>query len=282
MSAATAIDQLPLTALVPETAAEPVVIYDQHAALRIGIVERSAVSSLPNEWDAPGNYILLDTHDETGGYGVYVGKAAPGGVRSRLKEHLKKKAHWTRSVIIRRDTTFGLNSAQVGWLEGRLWDLMDAAEDANLQNNQRPQDETLAAYDRKMLEQAVLPIQRILRLIGYETAPADEDEGAVSTIKPTTTGRAHYKTTLAEVIQSGHFPVGSRLVSTNGLWPATAEVVADGIEFAGTVYKKPSAAGSAVKNGGSANGWDFWAVDTENGQVKLSTIRSRCLKEQGK
>lgn len=70
-----------------------------------------------------------------------------------------------------RDTTHGFNSAQVGWLEGRLYDLLDAAEDARLHYGNQPSDETLPSFERAMLEASVLPISRILRLIGYDPEP---------------------------------------------------------------------------------------------------------------
>jgi hypothetical protein len=91
--------------------------------------------------------------------------------------------------VIQRDTTHGFNSAQVGWLEGRLYDLLDAAEDARLHNGNRPSDETLPSFERAMLEACVLPISRILRLIGYDPATAD-DTGTITTItRPRRTSR---------------------------------------------------------------------------------------------
>ena len=277
------IDQLPLTALVPETAAEPIVIYDQHAALRIGIVERAGVSRLGQEWDTPGNYILLDDKDTDGNFGVYVGKAAPGGVRNRLMDHIRKKDHWSRAIIIKRDTTFGLNSAQVGWLEGRLWDLIDASEFARLHNNLRPMDETLPAYDRNMLEQAILPVQRTLRLIGYDVSPADdvvETPLANSNTRVQPTGKKYYGVKVQQLLDAGYLTPGTKLQSTSSIWTATATVQANGsIEYNGKIYDSLSAAGGAVKNSDSTGvaGWSFWAVEEPNGIVPLATIRQRYL-----
>ena len=226
-------DVMPLTVLIPETAAQPIEVYDQHAALRMAVVERSG---------------------------------------ARIGQHLKSKAKWTRAVLIRRDTTFGFNSAQVGWLEGRLYDLMASADDAVLDNKNRPSDETLPPYDRLMLEAVVLPVSRLLRLIGHDPATAD-DTPALSANR---TSR-FYGITVGQLTAAGLIDGNATLVSTNGTWPASGRVLDDGqIETGGKTYPTPSAAASAVK-GGAANGWDFWAVETTTGNTTLATLRARYL-----
>lgn len=95
-------------------------------------------------------YVLLDRHEPDGTWGAYVGKA-PAGVRSRLLTHVAKKEHWNRALLVSRDTTFGFNSAQVGRLEGRLYDLLKAAGDVSLHNGLRPSDETLPPHERLAL-----------------------------------------------------------------------------------------------------------------------------------
>ena len=163
-----AADQLPLSVLLPDDPGAPALIYDTTAALAMAVVDRGAVTELTGGWDAPGVYVLLDRHDSEGTWGCYVGKA-PGGVRTRLGQHLRSRDHWCRALFIRRDTTFGFNSAHVGWLEGRLYDLHDAAADTRLHNGNRPSDETLPPYERAALESIVPPIRRVLRLLGYNT-----------------------------------------------------------------------------------------------------------------
>ena len=262
-------DSLPLTVLVPENSSAIIDVFDQHAALKVAVVERDGVSSVSAEWDVSGAYILLDRHDSTGQWGAYVGKA-PAGIRNRLLDHVRKKDHWYRAVLIRRDTTFGFNSAQVGWLEGRLYDLFDAAEDAVLHNGNRPSDETLPPYDRQMLELAVLPVQRVLRLIGHD-ARAQDDMPPLASRRT----KRHHGVTVAQLVEVGAIAAGARLTSTNGAWPASAVVTASGaIEYSGMAYPSPSTAAAAVK-GGAANGWDFWAIDSGNSKVPLSVIRER-------
>lgn len=268
---------LPITTLLPETAADPVILFDQHAALRFAIVERDyALRISADEWDVPGVYILLDPPNSDGSWGCYVGKA-PAGIRTRLRDHLKNKDHWRRAVLVQRDTTFGFNSAQVAWLEGRLYDLLDSAEDARPHNNNRPSDETLPPFERASLENAVLPISRILRLIGYDPATAD-DTGTVSTTTKSSRTSRFVGISVKHIIDAGHLPAGTPLVSANSVWPATGTVNADGtITVNGTSYATPSAAAAAVKGTGAVNGWDFWAVDDASGKTSLATLRARYL-----
>lgn len=266
------VDSLPFTVLVPETAAAPIEVYDQHAALRLAIVERSGSHLIGGEWDVPGVYILLDPPTPEGRWGAYVGKA-PAGIATRLSDHLRKRDHWSRALLVRRDTTFGFNSAQIGYLEGRLYDLLQAAELAQLSNSQRPGDETVPPYDRQILDSAVIPISRLLRLIGYD--PSTEDDEIPS---PNSRTSRFYGITVGDLIKHGLIEVGAHLVSTNGAWPATGRILDDGsIETDHGVFAKPSAAASAAKDGGVANGWEFWAVETPTGRIPLATLRARYL-----
>lgn len=149
-------DDLPVTALLPGSLVEPIVIYDSLTALRMAVVERAGAHLLGSEWDIPGDYILLDPVDGDGNYGAYVGQA-PAGLRSRLGSHLRTKDHWRRALLITKDTTFGFHSAHAGWLEGRLWQLLNDAEHAELHNGNRPKDETLPPYERTALEACARP-----------------------------------------------------------------------------------------------------------------------------
>jgi len=268
-------DDLPITALLPGSAVEPIVIYDSLTALRMAVVERAGAHLLGAEWDIAGDYILLDPVDADGDYGAYVGQA-PAGLRSRLGNHLRTKDHWRRALLIAKDTTFGFHSAHAGWLEGRLWQLLNDAEHAELHNGNRPKDETLPAYERTALEACVVPISRVLRLLGYSVdSPGDAE--------PAPSGRrrhTHHGVTVAELIAEGMLPAGTRLTSTNGVYPANARIDADGsITMDGTTYETPSAAAAAAR-GGAANGWDFWAVDADGRRTPLASYRARLLERR--
>ncbi|MEU9838436.1 hypothetical protein AB0C69_04345, partial [Actinomadura sp. NPDC048032] len=141
-----AADRLLTRVIIPASVRKPIEVHIEHPALRVAIVEREGARSLGSGWDVPGVYILLDPPAPDGAWGVYVGKA-PAGIRSRLSAHLSQKDHWSRAVLVRRDTEHGFHSAQVGWLEGRLYDLLHTATNARLHNMRRPVDETLPPDD---------------------------------------------------------------------------------------------------------------------------------------
>ena len=260
------VDSLTMTVLVPETPAAPTVVFDDNAALKLAIVERSGAGGLDGEWDAAGLYLLIDRSDDEGQWGVYVGQA-PAGIKARIRAHLRKKDHWYRALLVRRDTTHGFNSAQIGWLEGRLYDILKSAENARLHNRVRPGDETLAPYDRQALEMVLVSIQRVMRLMGHDSSSGDDDG---EDKRPS----RYYGIKLKELFDAGLIEAGDVLVSTNGAWPATAQIAPNGkITLNGEEFDKPSNAATAVKEG-SANGWDFWARQTPAGLVRLSTLRT--------
>lgn len=263
-------DRLPFTCLVPDGPGV-IDIYDQTAALRVAVVERDDVNWLSDEWDVPGAYLLLDRPHADGTWSAYVGKA-PAGLKSRVASHVKHRDTWCRAVLLQRDTTHGFNSAHAAWLEGRLHDLVGASALGSLSNQQRPGDDTLAPYDRQMLETTIDPIARVLRLIGYETAPPGDE-----LVKPR--GRrapTRYGTTVADLLSTGLLTPGTRLVSTYASASADATVNADGtITWDGHSYATPSAAGCAVREGRATNGWAFWAIETATGKVTLATLRAR-------
>ena len=264
-------DRLPFTCLVPD-APGVIDIYDQTAALRMAVVEREAVPALGGAWDAPGAYVLLDRPASDGSWTAYVGKA-PAGLRARMGSHLRNRDQWCRVLLLQRDTTHGFNSAHAAWLEGRLHDLISASAQGSLSNQQRPGDDTLAPYDRLMLETAIDPIGRVLRLIGYETAPPDDEPAQRTRGRRTPT---RYTTTLADLLESGQLQPNARLVSTYATAAADATVNPDGtITWDGRTFATPSAAGCAVRDGRATNGWAFWAIETPTGKVTLATLRAR-------
>jgi hypothetical protein len=289
-------DALPVTALLASEPGVPVVVFDSNAALRMAVVDRQSVHGLDESWDAPGVYLLLDPVALDGVYGVYVGKA-PAGLRTRLKQHLKGKDHWARALLVVRDTTHGWHSAQVGWLEGRLYDLLDGASLAHLSNGNRPQDETLPAYDRSALEAAVEPIAAVMRFLGCspdvlpdaaeQDVPEDDADapippGAVaarrrSIVMPS--GKAYYGVSLLKLMESGDLSAGEVLHSTQRSAPARARLNAGGtLSVEGETFESPSSAGRHVLDGKAINGWAFWAVERDGTTVPLATVRARYLR----
>ena len=270
MSAPTGDDRLLFHDLIPSDVSQPIDVYQQSAALQLAVVERNSARFLSNEWDAPGVYVLLDRHAADDTWGAYVGKA-PAGISTRIKNHLTHKDHWYRAVLIKRDTTYGFNSAHTAWLEGRIFDLLEASAEANLHNAQRPGDDTLAAYDLPMLEAAIAPIASLLRLIGHDPATAEEQG-----VQPSRhTKNIFHGVSLSDLISAGFLKGDEGLVSSWASYPVVAQLHPDGrVQYDGKMYASLSAAGATAR-GGSANGWDFWAVPTPTGKVRLATYRAR-------
>lgn len=266
-------DVFPITALVPDAPGEPIVIYEPQAALRIAIAERDFIGALDSSWEIAGVYCLLYPISASGEFQVYVGKA-PMGLRGRVSSHVAGKADgWVRAVLINRDTTHGFSSAQAGWLEGRLWSLVFASANGTPTNKNRPKDETLPDYDRAVLETYVIPIARILRLLGYGMEP----EGEVP-VRRSATPKVKYGVTVADLIGAGLLAAGATLVFIYPGHPASAVVQDNGsITVEGTRYETLSAAAGSLR-GGPTNGWQYWAVTEASGnQTPLADLRARFL-----
>jgi hypothetical protein len=102
---------------VPSDMTAPMVAELPQQALRVAYVTRRDLNHLPDEeWGVPGVYVLLADH---GSDQVYIGQAVH--LRKRLLQHRSApKLEWRRAVAIKRDTSNGFNSAEIGYLEGRL------------------------------------------------------------------------------------------------------------------------------------------------------------------
>lgn len=62
-------------------------------------------------------------------------------------------------MLVIGDTTYGWGSAQAGWLEGRLCDLLDGATLATPSIGNCPQGKTVRQHGRAALEAATEPIR---------------------------------------------------------------------------------------------------------------------------
>ena len=293
------VNALPVTALLATAPGFPVTLLDGNAALRMAVVDRTSMSALGEQWDKPGIYLLLDPVQLDGTYEVYVGKA-PSGLRARLRQHRLQKEHWSRALLVIRDTTYGWDSAEIGWLEGRLYDLLDGASHATLSNGNRPRDETVRSYDRAALEAATEPIAAVLRLLGCspdalgdpdhgDLAPDDEyvepEPAAASSVTRSRQRagdtRRVYGVSVRQLIEAGDLTAGERLRSTQRSAPATASLVEDGdVMVDGERFGSLSAAGRHVLGGTEVNGWTFWAVERDGSSVPLTTVRARYRRRQ--
>lgn len=265
-------DALPLTFLVSETSADATQIYDAHAALVDGISRPRERSQSRRPVECARRICSVGPPSPPKA-GAATSERPRLVCRSRVVAHIKGKDHWNRALLVARDTTHGFNSAQVGWLEGRLYDLLAAAAQGTLHNGNRPSDETLPQYERSMLEACVLPLSRVLRLLGYDTSP----EMTVAAGRTPRQPNRYYGVELSHLVSAGVLKPDTVLYSTNSAWPAQGVVRADGgVVVNGVPYPTPSAAAASVK-GGAANGWEFWAVDGARGRTALATLRTKYM-----
>ena len=97
---------------------------------------------------------------------AYVGEVSRRDLLTRLAEHFSQKQWWSRALLIASEAKDGLNSAEIGWLEGRFYDVLNNAVAAELMNNVRPRDDSIAPKDRGVLERYVEPVMAALRACG--------------------------------------------------------------------------------------------------------------------
>ncbi|MEJ7764699.1 MAG: hypothetical protein WKF86_04320 [Acidimicrobiales bacterium] len=263
---------------LPVAPGEPATVVCKHPALRLAVVERASVAHLSNDWDVAGVYILLGPVASDGTYEAYVGKAALQGLRSRLKgpDH-KNKDHWTRTLLVARDASEAFHSAEVGWLEGRLWDLLKNAPAAKLINKPQPKDETLHPSERTFLEACVGPVAGLLRVLGASPDTLDQ-------LPPRPTKkRRRYDETVADLIDAKLLSVGSGLHPMETKFTTVATVLADGSLQIGEVTYKAVSEAATVVAGSNRNGWDFWGVPSGSGSlVSLTSLRERLVLDKAK
>jgi hypothetical protein len=124
----------------------------------------SAEKLATEEWAVAGVYVLLGPATESGSKI----RARPGtstDVLFRLRQHLTGIDWFTRAVVA-RDMRQGWNSAEAGYLEGRLHDLCRRSDGVE-HVFRRDHDETIQDHDKRLFERLYLPgIIATLRLAG--------------------------------------------------------------------------------------------------------------------
>jgi hypothetical protein len=271
-------DPSPLTPanfLMPASSAEPLVIHVRSEALTMAVVNREGISNLDAAWDQIGVYVLLWPIADADSYTAYVGKVGQSTLRKRLYQHDRSKEGWTRALLVRRDTSDGFNSAETGWLEGRLTDVLTLAPLATPIN--RPdKDKSLPQYEREALDRAIRPIAAVMRVLGASPDTPDQAPPAKTRRRPRS-----YSETLSDLIEGGFLYVGARLRSLYTGTDAAATVVDGGkLELNGNLFDTPSGAAVHVR-GKETNGWDFWGAPSGDGSlIALSELRRR-LRDEG-
>lgn len=270
----------PVNVQIPSDTEAPIIADFVEHALRVAYFDRQHWASLPaTDWDAPGVYVLM-TAD--GSNRVYVGQARK--LRGRLQQHNnKEKLPWRRALAVKRDTTAGFNTAEIGYLEGRIAAELNALHQITVIEGQTSGDETLPKHMMISLDAFVKSILGALRLAGLDISRSNpqtltEDEQPSSA--PVPSNKPNKTVTVADLVSSGLLQAGHALFLSQAGKEAEGSVTADGeIIVRGVSYKSPSTAAAKALELQSSNGWTTWKVGSQSGPP-LDTLRPQWLIQQ--
>lgn len=264
-------ERLPFTVLLPSDGGLVDVI-DHTTNLRLGLASDKVCADLPEDWAAPGVYVLLKRPRPNGSYFCYVGRAS--NLKRRLADHVESR-NFYRALLVRRDSSTTLHATQVNWLEGDLYDMFRFARMARLENKQIPHEDSVPDYELPVLSRLRDPVMRVLTLAGHDVTVGPKP---VNSADPSAT-------TLLDLVLASVLHPGCPLRPVEdipGLEGVEAELTEDGrIAFAGREWMFPTQAARAALSGTEQDseglsGWRFWGVPTRNeGLVPLSSFRDR-------
>jgi len=263
---------IPVNVQVPAASTAPLVADFVSHALRVAYAARRDVDRLSSdEWAVPGIYVLLT---DDGSHRLYVGQAVD--LRKRLLQHRSRpKLPWVRAVAIKRDTSHGFNSAEIGYLEGRVAAEVAAIPGVTVIEGKRDQDTTLPPHMLLSLDELLSSLLAALRLAGVDThKEADEPEGkafSASRRKRPTAKNG----TVADLLAAGLLRAGAEVHLSQGGRSASGTVTTSGeIVVAGVAYASPSKAAQQALGLQPSNGWTTWHVGNINGPT-LDALRDR-------
>jgi Restriction Enzyme Adenine Methylase Associated len=253
---------------VPGAPDAPVIVDFGVHALRAALVRKESVPELAQTWAAPGVYCLLGALGGEGKTTTYVGKGV--SVRKRLMQHrAKPPIEWWRAVAIVRDTTDGFNSAEIGYLEGRLAKEVEGFPNVELKAEKYDLDTTLPAHLLIQLDTLVPTILSALRVAGLDVRKGIDGQETSSITRKTVPG------TVSDLLSEGLLSAGTKLTFKRGSKLAHATVTAAGdLVVDGKSYSSPSTAAAAALNLKAANGWTSWRLDDGSGPT-LAELRSQ-------
>ncbi|MEJ9079321.1 excinuclease ABC subunit C [Gordonia malaquae] len=279
---------------IPAATTAPVVADFTTHALRVGYFHRRDWQNLPtDDWNVPGVYVLMTTD---GSGIVYVGKSVK--LRGRISTHNSDpQIDWRRALVVKRDTSHGFTSADVGYLEGRLAAELDAIPGITVHRGKEDRDDTLPRHMELSLDELLGSILSAVRLAGLDVhkpadLPDDEDteepadaaaDTSVATDNASWRRRRTKKAKLPELVAAGLISAGTELHLSQGGTTATGTVSTQGeIVVAGVAYSSVSKAAQTALNSGrdqtahvlSSNGWITWHIGSPTGPV-LDSLRDQ-------
>lgn len=262
----------PVTFYVPSSANDPIELNVTHSGLRMVLVNRDAIRRLGDEWKVLGVYFLLGPDpDAADRFLAYVGEVGRRNLLLRVTEHAAQKPWWNRALLIAGSGTEGFNSAEIGWLEGRFYDVLNNAVAARVMNKGRPGDDSISVKDRGVLERYVEPTIAALRAVGAPPDTVDQ--------RPLPAGkkRTVYRESVKDLIDADLLKAGTRLRPLRKNLTTTALVLDDGsLDVEGARFSAVSTAAQAVSRNQSEPGWEFWGAPSgDGGFVSLFALRER-------
>ena len=98
---------------------------------------------------------------------IYVGKSVK--LRGRVSTHNSAPPiDWQRALVVKRDTSHGFTSADVGYLEGRLAAELAAIPGITVQRGKEDRDDTLPQHMELSLDELLGSILSAVRLAGLD------------------------------------------------------------------------------------------------------------------
>lgn len=266
-----------VTFVVPGSSTEPMELKVLHSGLRMVLVSRESIGLLDESWRVLGVYFLVGAAEDPDRYRAYVGEVGKSTLVQRVRQHAVKKDWWSRALLI-ASSSDEFNSAEIGCLEGRLYDVLNNAVACDVMNGNRPGDESLSLRERRVLERYVEPIMAALRACGAPPDTADQ--------KPTKKGKrthTHYSETVTDLINAGLLKPETKLHPLRKGLTDTATVLADGrLQVGSVIHETLSAAAKAVAGTSSEPGWNFWGAPSgAGGFVPLAKLREKLRENDG-
>lgn len=259
----------PVNVQVPGSPDGPVVADFVEHAIRVAYVNRSHLRSLPDTWNDPGVYVLLT---DDGSHRIYVGKAVE--LRKRMQEHARReKLPWMRAIAMKRDTTHGFNSAEIGYLEGRLAAEVNAVAGLQLVQGKSDSDTTLPPHMMLSLDALIVSMLAAVRLAGVDVSKEGGDAEPEEAAATNKRSPKSIPGTVADLVSAGLIAAGEKLHLEQGAVRAEGSITTDGsIVVNNVAYASPSRAAAKALNLQSSNGWTTWHVGSLSGPT-LDALR---------
>lgn len=265
----------------------PLTFYFEEHVLRLAVVDRESLKLLStSEWGSPGVYALIEpSGSEKKKTRVYVGKSSQkGGLRSRLMNQNTSPTPgadfgWSRIAAFARPSEVAFNSAQVGYLEGRLTARLRTDPGFDVQAGKQDEDETLKPAQIATLDSLVPTFVAGLRLAGLNVdSPSQEHFDQDDDATKKSGKKKSFGVSVSQLLEVGTLTPGDILVFERKGESRNCTVTADGfLLMDGEEFGSPSSAAVAAYPGSlkAAPGWDVWKL--REGGKSLSELRAEFM-----